>query len=68
MEENSIFRVEMSKNTDVHTRMHTFYNLVQKVNPEENSVFIKKGVVHTRDTTPGCTPGQKMNTEQTHDF
>ena len=63
-----IYRVETSKNAGVYTRVHTFYNLVQKVNPEENSVFVKTDAMCTRDTTPGVHTREKVNPEQIIDF
>lgn len=44
------FRViKISKNTGTHTPRVAFYNRIQTVNKEENNVFRKINVVHTRD-------------------
>ena len=62
------FGVERSKNAGVYTRVYTFYSLVQKVNPEENSVLFKMGCLSHPWPTLRVHPRVKMKTEQTRDI
>lgn len=65
---SGIPRVEMSNTVGVYPWVYIFCSHGQLVNPEESNVFIKKCVPHTYNTTPGSTPGQKMNTEENSEF
>lgn len=61
-------RIEISKNTGVYIRVYLFCSRVKRVNSEEDSVFVKTGITHTRAIPPGYIPAQKVSTEQISDF
>lgn len=55
---------EISKNTDVHTGVYAFYNLVQLMYAEEKTFkFSKKSLTWTLVESPVCTYIQKVNME-----